>query len=127
MWDTKDTSVRLNLDYAIGPGTLYLGGQYIDGDAVSSVGPGFEAAVASKATVRDDAYGRTLFAHRYDARTWVGTLGYNFPLGARDSLDLSFRHARAKPTDQLGGGGYGGGGEITYKANQYLLSYLTRF
>jgi hypothetical protein len=127
VWDTKDTSVRLNLDYAIGPGTLYLGGQYSDGDAVSSVGPGFETAVATKATVRDDAYGRTLFAHRYDARTWVGTLGYNVPLGARDSLDLSVRHARAKPTDQLDGGGYSGGGEITYTANQFLLSYTTRF
>jgi outer membrane autotransporter protein len=127
VWDTKDTSVRLNLDYAIGPGTLYLGGQYAGGDAVSSVGPGFETAVATKATVRDDAYGRTLFAHRYTARTWVGTLGYNLPLGARDSLDLSFRHARAKPVDQLGGSGYTGGGEVTYYANQYLLSYLTRF
>ena len=127
VWDTKDTSVRLNLDYGIGPGTLYLGGQYSGGDAVSSVGPGFETAVATKATVRDDAYGRTLFAHRYTARTWVGTLGYNLPLGARDSLDLSFRHARAKPVDQLGGAGYSAGGEVTYYANQYLLSYLTRF
>lgn len=128
VWDTRDTSVRLNLDYAIGPGTFYLGGQYSGGDAVSSVGPGFETAVATKATVRDDAYGRTLFAHRYTARTWVGTLGYNLPLGARDSLDLSVRHARAKPVDQLGGGsGYSGGGEVTYSANQYLLSYLTRF
>jgi outer membrane autotransporter protein len=130
VWDTKDTSVRLNLDYAIGPGILYLGAQYSGGDAVSSVGPGFEAAVATKATVRDDAYDQTLFAHRYTARAWVGTLGYNFPLGARDSLDLSYRHARAKPLDQLGGGGgggYGGGGEVTYTANQYLVSYLTRF
>ena len=127
VWDTKDTSVRLNLDYAIGPGTLYVGGQFGIGDAVSSVGPGFETAVATKATVRDDAYGRTLFAHRYTARTWVGTLGYNFPLGARDSLDLSYRHAYAKPLDQLGGTGYTGGGEVTYTAHQFLLSYLTRF
>jgi outer membrane autotransporter protein len=126
VWDTKDTSVRLNLDYAVGPGTLYLGGQYSDGDAVSSVGPGFETAVATKATVRDDAYDQTLFAHRYDARTWVGTLGYNYPLGARDSLDLSLRYAYSKPTDQLGGSTYGGG-EITYTARQLLLSYLTRF
>jgi outer membrane autotransporter protein len=128
VWDTRDTSVRLNLDYAAGPGTLYLGGQYSGGDAVSSVGPGFESAVAIKAQVRDDAYGRTLFANRYTARTWVGTLGYNFPLGGRDSLDLSWRYAHAKPLDQLGGGGgYSGGGEVTYTASQVLVSYLTRF
>jgi outer membrane autotransporter protein len=127
VWDTKDTSVRLNLDYAIGPGILYLGAQYSGGDAVSSVRSGFEGAVAIKAFVRDDAYDETLFAYRYTARTWVGTLGYNLPLGARDSLDVSWRRVTAKPLDQLGGTSYAGGGEVTYYVNQYLVSYLTRF
>lgn len=128
-FETQDTSWRVNLDYALAPGTLYLGGEYRRGDAVSSVGPGFETTVASKASVRDDAYGRTLFAHRYEARTLVGTLGYNWPLGSRDSLDFSVRRARAEPTQRLDGAGAGpyGSGATRYTANQFSLAYLMRF
>lgn len=129
-FETQDTSGRVNLDYALGPGTLYLGGEYRRGDAVSSVGPGFEAVVASKASVRDDAYGRTLFAHRYEARTLVGTLGYNWPLGSRDSLDFSARRAQTEPTQRLdgaGAGAYAGGGTPRYSVNQFSLAYLMRF
>lgn len=128
VFETRDNAARLNIDYSIGPGTLYGAGEYRRGDSVSSVQPGFETAVVSKASVRDDAYfDYALFAHRYDAKTWIGTLGYNWPLGARDSLDLSVRHARATPTDTLGGGGAYSGSTPRYTASQLAAAYLMRF
>jgi outer membrane autotransporter protein len=128
VFETRDNAARLNLDYSIGPGTLYGAGEYRRGDAVSSVGPGFETAVVSKASVRDDAYfDHALFAHRYEAKTWIGTIGYNWPLGARDSLDFSARQARATPTQTLGSAGAYGGGTPRYTANQFSAAYLMRF
>ena len=128
VFEARDNAARLNVDYSLGRGTLYGAGEYRRGDAVSSVGPGFETAVVSKAAVRDDAYfDHTLFAHRYDAKTWIATLGYNWPLGARDSLDFSARHARATPTQTLGGGGPYGGATPRYTANQFSAAYLMRF
>lgn len=128
VFETRDNAARLNIDYSVGPGTLYGAGEYRRGDAVSSVQPGFETAVVSKASVRDDAYfDYALFAHRYDAKTWIGTLGYNWPLGARDSLDFSVRHARATPTDTLSGGGAYSGSTPRYSASQLAASYLMRF
>lgn len=127
VFETRDTAARLNVDYSPGRGTLYAAGEYRRGDAVSSVLPGFETAVASKVSVRDDAYfDYPLIAHRYRARTWIGTLGYNWPLGARDSIDFSLRHARATPSETLGGGTYSGG-TPRYTANQVFAAYLTRF
>jgi len=128
VFETRDNALRLNVDYSVGPGTLYGAGEYRRGDAVSSVQPGFESAVVSKASARDDAYfDYALFAHRYDAKTWIGTLGYNWPLGARDSLDFSLRHARATPTDTLAGGAAYSGSTPRYTANQLSAAYLMRF
>lgn len=128
-FETRDNAARLNIDYSVGPGTLYGAAEYRRGDTVSSVLPGFETAVASKASVRDDAYfDHALFAHRYDAKTWIGTLGYNWPLGARDSLDFSARRAYATPTNMLdAGGGPYAGGPPSYTANQFSAAYLMRF
>jgi outer membrane autotransporter protein len=129
VFETRDNAARLSVDYSLGRGTLYGAGEYRRGDAVSSVRPGFETAVVSKAAVRDDAYfDYALFAHRYAAKTWLATLGYNWPLGSRDSLDFSARRAHSTPTNMLdAGGGPYAGGPPSYTANQFSAAYLMRF
>lgn len=126
VFDSKDYSARFNLDYSLGrSGSLYLGGEYRRGDAVSSLpqSPGF-AAIA-KFFVQDDAYGSNpLFTYRFEAKTVLWTLGYNLPLGPRDSLDFSGRRAQSTPMTQPTGV-YAGA--RSYIANQLSLAYLMRF
>ena len=138
LFDTRDVSARLGADYQFDSrGTLYLSGEHRRGDAVSSGLPMADSAAIAKVFVADDAFARDgLVGYRYTARTTIWTLGYNFRLGNRDSLDFSWRHAVATPTqapDYTGLVGYPGigapgtGGSSTYTARQFALSYLMRF
>lgn len=138
LFDTRDVSARLNADYQLDArGTLYLSAEHRRGDAVSSGLPMADSAAIAKVFVADDAFSRdALVGYRYAARTTIWTLGYNFRLGNRDSLDLSWRHAVASPTqapDYTGLTGYPGlgapgtGGGSTYAARQFALAYLMRF
>lgn len=125
-FDGRDTSLRFNLDYALGAGSaLYVGGEYRKGDAVSSLpaSPGY--AVIAKASVPDDAYGfAQLTAYRFEAKTTLWTLGFSWALGPRDALDLSLRRAQSKAT-QSPGGIYSGSN--SYTADQVSAAYLMRF
>ena len=126
VFDTKDYSARFNLDYSLGrSGALYLAGEYRRGDAVSTIPQSAGFAAVSKVFVQDDAYGSNpLFAYRFEAKTVLWTLGYNLPLGPRDSLDFSGRRAQSTPTVQPTGI-YAGAPR--YTANQFSLAYLMRF
>ncbi len=122
----QDYSARLQLDLALTrASTLYLGGEYRRGDAVSS-----DTTALTAVATPDDAFpGRGLFASRYDARTWLWRLGLNWSLGPNDSLDISWVRAHSKPTDS---GSYlptygQRQGSTSYKANQYSIAYLMRF
>ncbi|HSH06634.1 MAG TPA: autotransporter domain-containing protein [Burkholderiales bacterium] len=145
VFDGTDWGARLNLDVSFDwEGTLYLGGEYRRGDAVSSGPPTQDSASIAKSLVPDDAYpGRRLFAYRFDAETVLWTLGYNWPLGPRDSIDFSWRNVRSTATQQPSaapGGVYAGppsyygvtlapgtGGTQRYRVNQFSLVYLMRF
>lgn len=129
VFDTKDYSARVNFDYSLGrDGTLYLGGEYRRGDAVTSAPSSPDYSGIAKTSAQDDAYGnRQLFAYRYEAKTVLWTLGYNRPLGARDSLDFSWRRAQSTPTSLGTAGTYSGGTSSSYTANQYSITYLMRF
>ena len=126
VFDGKDTSVRLNVDYALThSGVLYVGGEYRDGDLVSTLLESPAYASFAKAFVRDDGYGSDpRFAYRYDAKTTLWTLGYNWALGPRDSLDFSLRRAASKPAAPASPV-YGA--QSKYTANQFSLAYLMRF
>lgn len=137
VFDGTDNGIRFNLDYALGQaGALYLGGEYRRGDLVSS-GPSSSATAATAlGAVPDDAYpGLQFFAYRYEAETVLWTVGYNLPLGPRDSIDFSWRRANSKPTQQAsasvsaqyGPGVAYGGGAGEYTTNQYSVFYLMRF
>ncbi len=128
VFDGRDKSARFNLDYALGSsGSLYLGGEYRRGDTVTTVPTAVSYNALAESSVLDDAYRAAgLQAYRYDARTKIWTLGYNYPLGPRDSIDFSWRYARSTATRQVDPQLYPGGNS-PYTANQYSIAYLMRF
>ncbi len=126
VWDLNYYSARVNLDYAFGrSGTAYLTGEYRRGSTVSDGHPTLVNVSLAQVFVLDDAFpGKQLYAYRYDARTWVGTLGYNVPLGRRATLDISWRRAQGTPIDQPD---FDVQGSLRYIDNQYSMFFLTVF
>jgi hypothetical protein len=126
VFQTREWVGKVNLDYALGGkrGVLYLAGEYRKGDGVSS-GPGSLVNVGlADVFVPDDAYpGQDLFAYRFDSHTVLGTFGWNFPLGPRDSIDLSYRRAQSTPSART----TWDSGSLRYIDNQYSIVYLMRF
>lgn len=125
VFDTRDWTAKLNLDYSLGRrGVIYLSGEFRRGDMVST-GPSSLANVGlAEVFVPDDAFpGMDLFAYRFQGRTVLGTVGWNYPLGPRDSLDLSWRRVYSSPLDRPSFDG----GATRYNVNQYSLVYLMRF
>ena len=126
VWDLSDYSVRLNLDYSLGrSGTLYLNGEYRRGTTVSDGHATLVNVSIAQVFVLDDAFpGKQLYAYRYEARTWVGTVGYNLPLGPRESIDFSWRRAQATPTVRPD---FDVQGSLRYVDNQYSVFLLKVF
>lgn len=126
VWDLNYYSARLNLDYSLGrSGTVYLNGEYLHGNTVSDGRPSLVNVSLAQVFVLDDAFpGKQLYAYRFAARTWVGTVGYNLPLGPRTAIDISWRRAQGTPTDQLD---FPVQGSLRYVDNQYTVFLLTVF
>ena len=126
VWDLNYYSARLNLDYSLGrSGTVYLNGEYRRGNTVSDGRPRLVNVTLAQVFVLDDAFpGKRLYAYRYDARTWVGIVGYNLPLGPRASIDISWRRAQGTPTDRPD---FDVQGSLRYIDNQYSLPLLMVF
>jgi hypothetical protein len=124
VFDWRDYAAKINIDYALGrKGILYLSGEYRRGDSVSS-GPPSLAVGAADVFVPDDAFEDLGYiAYRFDSTTLLGTVGVNYPLGARDSVDFSWRRIEGKARKQLAVDI----GPLRYIDNQYLLMYLMRF
>lgn len=126
VFDGRDYSGKFNIDYSLGRnGTLYLGGEYRRGDAVSTGRPSLENLAIAEVFVQDDAYaGGELFAYRFESKTLLGILGYNRPLGPRDSIDFSWRRVHSTPLTRPD---FSISGPFRYEANQYSIVYLMRF
>lgn len=122
---TMDSSARFNVDYALGRGaTLYFGGEYRKGDIVSTGLASLENISIAKMLVADDAFDVGRFtSYRLDATTWLTTIGYNIGLGARDSIDLSWRRVQSTPSLRPGWAT----SPSSYVNNQFSVSYLMRF
>jgi uncharacterized protein YhjY with autotransporter beta-barrel domain len=134
VFDAQDWSALANIDYSLGhAGVVYLGGEYRRGDTVTTSGPpGAGYSGYAKAWVQDDAYADNawLYAYRLKAKTVIWTLGYNRPLGPRDSIDISWRRAQSTSLQPPLAGGIALGGRIgtpRYTTNQYSIVYLMRF
>ncbi len=125
VFSTRDTSMRLNLDYALhGGGTVYLGGEYRDGDILSTGQQSLENVTVADKFVQDDAYpGTPVFTYRLPGITVLTTIGYNLGLGPRDSIDLSWRRVESTPNYHPSWAD----SPSSYVSNQLLLNYLMRF
>ena len=122
----SDVSAKVNLDYTLGRmGVLYLAGEYRRGDTVSTGHPSLVNVGVAEVFAPDDAFdGADLVAYRFDARTLLGTVGWNYPLGARDSIDFSWRRIEATPRARPS---FDFSGSLRYIDNQYSIVYLMRF
>jgi outer membrane autotransporter protein len=120
----NDFAAKANVDYALtSKATLYLAGEYRQGDTVSSGPPSLAAGIAD-VLAPDDAFEPLGYiAYRVDARTVLGTLGLNYPLGPRDSVDFSWRRSQATTRRSLGPEA----ADLRYVDNLYSLVYLMRF
>lgn len=127
VFDTKEVSVRANLDYALSRRqTLYFGLEGRDGDLVSTARPNLAYLDIADAVILDDVFTDTArYSYRLKAYTGILTLGYNFALGQSSALDFSYRAGYARPHDQPPG--VVATDTIDYVANVVTLSILMRF
>jgi len=126
VFDTQDRSARLNLDYALTrTGTLYLSGEYRRGDVVTTTPASVATESIARASVRDDVFtGAQRTAYRVDARSVLGTLGYNLAFDEGRALDISWRFVRSTPTTSPA---LAAGATIRYDVNQLSVSCLILF
>jgi len=114
VFDTSNTSARLNVDYLLGQrSTLYLTYNRISGDMVLSAPSGY---TGYKTWYPDDAFYGGWWAYRFDATTDVGTLGLNYAFNEKNALDLSLVSASSQA--------YGG---LSYTSTIASIAWLKRF
>jgi hypothetical protein len=126
VFDADDYSARLNLDYRLTRwSTVYLGGEYRNGDVISTARPSLALVTIAEAVVRDDAFtDAERLAYRIKADTVITTLGYNLAFGEQHSLDFSWRWVQSKAHDAPA---FGAAGKPEYTVNHYSVAYLFRF
>jgi uncharacterized protein YhjY with autotransporter beta-barrel domain len=121
VFDTRDVSGRINLDYLLADNmTLYWTGEMRKGDIVSSGQPTLNILDMSTVFVRDDVFGSPqLYDYRMKGKTNIFSLGYNLVFGSKESLDLSWRRVKSTPNVAAS--------PMQYIDNQYTISYLLAF
>ena len=124
VFEGRDNTAKFNVDYSLGAaGTAYLAGEYRRGDTFSSGLGSLANLNSAEVLVRDDAFDSgEYFAYRAEARMLIGTMGYNRPLGPRDSIDFSVRRVQTTPLERPENSG-----TSSYIVNQYSILYLMRF
>jgi len=136
VFEGRDDSLRLNLDYQwSGKSTLYFTGEYRRGDFY---GTGREPQLGSTLPHTRDFEHHALetaddvfpgyHAYRFDATSWITTAGWNWSIGPRESIDLSWRRVDTKPRGSWGVETLYGTVIIgKYVTNQFFLVYLVSF
>lgn len=124
VFDNTDDAARISLDYDLKTsGTLYLGGEYRQGDMVISA-PLWN--VYGSAYTPDDVFWDwQLYNYRLNGTTALYKLGYNFALGSRSSIDFSWN--RAQSTTSYVVWPSWNKNSVSYTTNQYSLVFLARF
>jgi outer membrane autotransporter protein len=137
VFDGSDNGARVHADWQLpGSRSLYVAGEYRRGDIVFAANPlpllaakHDEPPVYPGGGVPDDVFVvPQLVDYKTRGTTALATVGFNFPVGPRESIDFSWRYARSKPSDaaSLPAGLYDGT-TPTYTSNQFLLLYLMSF
>jgi outer membrane autotransporter protein len=136
VFEGRDDSVRLNFDFQWSPkSTWYFTGEYRRGDAVGSgkvpeIGnslPHRHDFDNHALEVEDDAF-PGYNAYRFKGNTVITTLGYNWSVGPRESIDFSWRRVETKPHGSWGVETlYGTVIFERYVTNQFFVIYLVSF
>jgi uncharacterized protein YhjY with autotransporter beta-barrel domain len=121
VFDTRNDSLRLNVDYDLKRyGLVYVGLHLRHGDMVASTPVASYYNGIAIASAEEDAYThKTLTATRFKAEANILTLGYNLPVGRRYTLDFSLVTVDSKPERDIG--------NVSYRASQISASYFMRF
>ncbi len=125
VFNNKDNSARINLDYSPGVvGTIYLGGEHRRGDLTVSA-PEFWGQYNANAYAQDDAFsGGQIYSFRFDGTSTLLTLGYNLAIGPRDAIDFFWRQSRSAVNYVTPSWS---NATLSYVTNQYSVAYLLRF
>jgi hypothetical protein len=123
VFNTRDISGRMNLDYALATGkTIYLTGEYRKGDIVSSGQPSLKILDISTVLVHDDVFAG-FYDYRMKGQTVLLTLGYNVSFGPKDSVDFAWRRVQST-SDKTP---VSATSPLRYIVNQLSISYLMAF
>jgi hypothetical protein len=124
VFNTREVSGRANVDYALAENdTLYLSGEMRKGDIVSSGQSSLPILEIYTVRHSDDVFtSPLLFDYRMKGKTGLFTLGYNHAFGAKDSVDLSWRHVKSTPDKSVS---YAA--PLIYTDNLFSISYLMAF
>ncbi len=127
VFDTSEVSLRGHVDYSLSRRqTVYFGLEARDGDIVSTARPDLRFLDIADALVVDDVFtDTTRYSYRIEAYTGIGTLGYNYGLGERAALDISYRIAYSLPSEQPSAAI--SSERLYYIDNQATVSLLIRF
>lgn len=123
---TRDNSVLASIDATVAPyGTLTLSGEYRRGTLVSTGQKTLTIIDIAQAFVNDDVFtSPQMIDYRFEAKSWLTTVDWNLPLGARSALDFSWRWTHSTSTENAT---FPGGGPLKYTDNQFNVVYLFRF
>jgi hypothetical protein len=110
VFEGRDDSVRANLDWQWDARrTIYLTGEYRRGDVVGSgkepslgnIFPHTHDYANTALASSDDAF-PGYAAYRFKANTVIATLGMNWSIGPRESIDVSWRRVESKARGSWG-------------------------
>ena len=106
-----------------GSGKIRFGGEFREGDIVSSAAGSGNLSQISTAQIEDDAYfNEDFIAYRFDGKSTIWTLGYNHSLGPYDSLDFLIQSVDSEATDTDAESS-----ETDYKSQRISMFYLMSF
>lgn len=123
VYDTRDYRLFVNADLAIASHqALYVTWNYIAGQTVSTIPFSVQNAEVLKVIdiandwEPDSTFTDNGLAYVFDTRTQVFTLGYNYSIDRRQSLDLSAEIVSSRAD-----------GGVDYSSRIFSLNYLLRF
>ena len=124
VFETDHTSFRALLNMSTGGnGTVRFGGEFREGDIVSSAAGSGNLSEIATAQVEDDAYFNEDFtAYRFDGESTIWTLGYNHSLGPYDSVDFAIQSVVSEATDSDADSS-----ETDYESQRISMFYLMSF
>lgn len=125
VFNMMDDAARINLDYSLTPrSTIYLGAELRRGDIVSTGQSSLENIDIADVFAQDIAFpGGLLYSYRFKGSTVLSTLGFNFGMNSRNSLDFSWRMIESTPDSRPS---YATS-PSSYIVNQYSVVYLFSF